>query len=140
MACATVGAVTYVSLHSYLLGQLDQQLGRRARGTRPAWAIRRRAATATATTSRGRRRSSPYNCAQQQQQQTFTAQVRHGVLTENHISNGTCPLSHADKAVLTAYPVGRQPFTSDLSSLGDYRLLAVQDRSEPASPTSPACR
>ena len=26
VACAAVGAVTYVSLHSYLLGQLDQQL------------------------------------------------------------------------------------------------------------------
>ena len=26
VACAAVGAVTYFSLHSYLLGQLDQQL------------------------------------------------------------------------------------------------------------------
>src|SRR5690349_2355177 len=26
VACAAVGAVTYVSLHSYLLGQLDQQV------------------------------------------------------------------------------------------------------------------
>ena len=69
--------------------------------------------------------SSPYDCAQQQQQQTFSAQVRDGVLTDSHISYGTCTLSHADKAVLTAYPGGQQPFTSDLSSLGDYRLLAV---------------
>src|SRR4029077_19868089 len=31
----------------------------------------------------------------------------------------------------TAYTADRRPFTSDLSSLGDYRLLAVHDPAEP---------
>src|SRR5690242_12766067 len=130
VACAAVGAVTYVSLHSYLLGQLDQQLmqasmryqdclgnqppGGDGGGNQPAPPP-----------------GTPSQCAQKQEQGTFSAQIKHGVLTDNHISYGICTLSHTDKAVLTAYPAGQQPFTSDLSSLGDYRLLAVQDPAEP---------
>ena len=125
VACAAVGAVTYVSLHGYLLGQLDQQLVQAS--MRYQACLGHPPPGHDGDNEPGPPRSSAYDCAQQQQQQTFSAQVRHGMLTDNHISYGTCTLSHADKAVLTAYPAGRQPFTSDLSSLGDYRLLAVHD-------------
>jgi two-component system OmpR family sensor kinase len=124
-----VGAVTYVSLHSYLLGQLDQQLVQ-ASGRYQA-CLGHPPPGHDGDNEPGPPHSSAYDCAQQQQQQTFSAQVRHGVLTDNYVSYGTCTLSHADKAVLTAYPAGRQPFTSELSSLGDYRLLAVPDASDP---------
>ena len=40
------------------------------------------------------------------------------------VANGQCYLSTADKAVLTAMPAGDQPFSAELTSLGDYRLLA----------------
>jgi two-component system OmpR family sensor kinase len=124
VACAAVGAVTYVSLHSYLLGQLDQQLAQ-ASGRYQACLGHLPPGHDGDNEPGPPPPRSAYDCAQQQQQQTFSAQVRDGVLTESHISYGTCTLSHADKAVLTAYPGGHQPFTSDLSSLGDYRLLAV---------------
>jgi two-component system OmpR family sensor kinase len=124
VACAAVGIVTFVSLHGYLLGQLDQQLAQASDRYRACLGH-----PPPAHDDDGRPRpprpDSPYDCAQQQQQQTFSAQVRNGVLTDNYVSYGTCTLSRADKAVLTSVPAGGQPFTSNLSSLGDYRLLAV---------------
>jgi two-component system, OmpR family, sensor kinase len=125
VACAAVGAVTYVSLHSYLLGQLDQQLVQASGRYQACLGHPPPGHDRDGDNRPGPPRTTPYDCAQQQQQQTFSAQVRHGALTNNYISYGTCTLSHADKAVLTAYPAGGQPFTSDLSSLGDYRLLSV---------------
>jgi two-component system OmpR family sensor kinase len=124
VACAAVGIVTYVALHGYLLNQLDQQLVQ-ASTRYQACLGHPPAGEGDGDNRPGPRPDSPYDCAQQQQQLTFSAQVRHGDLTDNYLSYGTCPLSHADKAVLTAFPAERQPFTSDLSSLGDYRLLAV---------------
>jgi two-component system OmpR family sensor kinase len=125
VACAAVGAATYVSLHGYLLNQLDQQLIQ-ASGRYQACLGNPPPGDSDGDNHPGPpHRNSPYVCAQQQEQQTFSAQVRNGVLADNYVSYGTCTLSTADKAVLTAYPAGGQPFTSDLSSLGDYRLLAV---------------
>jgi two-component system OmpR family sensor kinase len=123
VACAAVGIVTYVSLHGYLLNQLDQQL---VQASERYQACLNRPPPPDDDSHPGPPHS-PYNCAQQQQQQTFSAQVRDGVLTDDYVSYGTCTLSHADKVVLTSVPAGGQPFTSDLSSLGDYRLLAVPD-------------
>ncbi|HET7247365.1 MAG TPA: HAMP domain-containing sensor histidine kinase [Streptosporangiaceae bacterium] len=130
VACAAVGAVTYVSLHSYLLGQLDQQLVE-ASGRYQACLGNPPPGDSDRDSHPGPPHGTPYQCAQQQQEQTFSAQVRQGLLTDNYVSYGTCTLSHADKAVLTAYPAAGQPFTSDLSSLGDYRLLAVHNESTP---------
>src|SRR5579863_3377810 len=125
VACAAVGAATYVSLHAYLLNQLDQQLIQ-ASGRCQACLGNPPPGDGDGDNRQGPpHRNSPYDCAQQQEQQTFSAQIRNGVLTDNYVSYGTCTLSTSDKAVLTAYPAGGQPFTSDLSSLGDYRLLAV---------------
>ncbi len=125
VACAAVGAVTYVSLHSYLLGQLDQQLVQASGRYQACVGHPPPGGDGDGDNQPGPPRHSPYDCAQQQEQQTFSAQVRDGVLTNNYVSYGICTLSHADKAVLTAYPAGGQPFTSELSSLGDYRMLAA---------------
>jgi len=125
VACAAVGAVTFVSLHTYLVGQLDQQLVQASGRYQACLGHPPPGHDHDGDNQPGPPRNSPYDCAQQQEQQTFSAQVRNGMLTDNYVSYGTCTLSHADKAVLTAYPAGGQPFTSDLSSLGDYRLLAA---------------
>jgi two-component system, OmpR family, sensor kinase len=124
VACAAVGAVTYFSLHSYLLKQLDQQLAQAS--------VRYQACLGhppghdqDGDNQPGPPHATPAICAQQQEQQTFSAQIKNGMLTDNYLSYGICTLSPADKAVLTAYPAGGQPFTSELSSLGDYRLLAA---------------
>ena len=130
VACAAVGAVTYVSLHSYLLGQLDQQLVQAN--------MRYQACLGVPSPHHDHDSDSqpeppppgtPDECAKRQQQQTFTAQVSDGMLVYPSVAAGHCHLSAADKAVLTAYPADGQPFTSELSSLGDYRLLAVPDQS-----------
>ena len=130
VACAGVGIVTFVSLHGYLLSQLDQQLVQAS--DRYQVCLGHPPPAGGEDSHPGPPRpDSPYNCAQQQQAQTFSAQVRDGALTDNYVSYGKCALSHADKTVLTSVPAGGKPFTSDLSSLGDYRLLAVSDPDEP---------
>src|SRR5262249_60033950 len=100
-AAAAVGAVTYVSLHSSLLRQLDQQL-RQAN-------VRSQACLGLPPPGHEHDSDSdnqpppphrtPDECAQQQQARTFSAQVRNGALTDNHLSYAFCELSHADKAV-----------------------------------------
>jgi len=131
VACAAVGAVTYVSLHGYLLGQLDQQLVQASMRYQACLGNHPPGGDSDGDNHPGPPPRSPSVCAQQQEQRTFSAQIRDGVLTDNYISYGTCTLSHTDKVVLTAYTADRRPFTSDLSSLGDYRLLAVHDPAEP---------
>ena len=126
VACAAVGLVTFVSLHGYLLNQLDQQLVQ-ASDRYQACLSHPPPAGGDDSQPGPPHPDSPYDCAQQQQEQTFSARVRNGVLSDNYVSYGTCTLSRADKAALTSVPAGGQPVTRDLSSLGDYRLLAVHD-------------
>jgi len=123
VACAAVGAVTYVSLHGYLLGQLDQQLVQASE--RYQACLGNPPPGLDGDNEPGPPHGTPEDCAQRQEQQTFSAQVSNGVVVYSYIANGDCHLSGTDKAVLTSYPAGGQPFTSELSSLGDYRLLAV---------------
>jgi len=124
VACAAVGIVTYVSLHGFLLSQLDQQLVQASH--RYQACLGHPPPPNDGDSQPGvPHPDSPYDCAQQQQAQTFSAQVRHGVLGDPYVSYGTCTLSRADKAVLTSVPPGAPPFTSELCGLGDYRLLAV---------------
>src|SRR5215469_12408540 len=130
VACAGVGIVTFVSLHGYLLSQLDQQLVQAS--DRYLACLGRPPPAGDGDGHPGPPQpDTPYDCAQQQQQRTFSAQVRHGFLTDNYVSYGTCTLSRADMAVLTSVPADGPPVTRDLSSLGDYRLLAVSEPSEP---------
>jgi two-component system OmpR family sensor kinase len=125
VACAAVGLVTYVALHNSLLTQLDRQLA--AANMRYQFCMGH--APPGDGDLPGQPVNSPEDCAQQQGSQTFTAQIRRGIVTDAFIAstvdNGICTLSTADRAVLTSLPLRQGPFTSDLSTLGDYRLLAV---------------
>ena len=126
VACAAVGLVTYVSLHGYLLNQLDQQLVQASVRYQACLGFPPAGHDGDGDNHLGQPpRRTPEDCAQQQEQRTFSAQVRNGVLAYPTVANGNCPLSPADKVVLTSLPTGRQPYTATLSDLGDYRLLAV---------------
>ena len=129
VACAAVGLTTYVSLHGFLLSQLDQQLVQASGRYQACLGY-----PPPGNDGDNRPGQAPSNtaedCAQQQEQQTFSAQIRHGVVTDAYIAtnpgdDGHCPLSPADRAVLTALPQREGPYTGQLSALGDYRLLAV---------------
>ena len=131
-ACAAVGLVTYVALHNSLLNQLDQQLTAASiqytvcmshhpppgDGDQPGQSVTLNSAE---------------TCAQNQGPKTFTAHVSNGIVTDSYIASSDdsqCTLSHADKKVLTSLPVGQGPYTgepysSELSTIGEYRLLAV---------------
>jgi two-component system OmpR family sensor kinase len=124
VACAAVGLVTYVALHSALLNQLDTQLS--AASMRYEACLHGPPGGGDGDHDQGQQppMRSPQGCAQQQAGQTFSAQIRNGIVTDNYVADGYCDLSAADKAVLTAVPAGNQPFSADLSKLGDYRLLA----------------
>jgi len=96
VACAAVGAVTYVSLHSYLLGQLDQQLVQAN--------MRYQACLGVPSPHHDHDSDSqpeppppgtPDECAKRQQQQTFTAQVSDGMLVYPSVAAGHCHLSAA---------------------------------------------
>jgi two-component system OmpR family sensor kinase len=125
VACAAVGLVTYAALHGALLKQLDVQL--RAASQRYETCLH---GPPGDETEHGPApgplppMNSPRQCAQEQAGQTFSAQIKDGILTDNYVANGQCHLSTTDKAVLTAIPAGHQPFSASLSSLGEYRLLA----------------
>ena len=124
VACAAVGLVTYLALHGAMLSQLDTQL--RAASHRYEMCLNAPRPPGDADPDHQQPMHTPDGCAQQQAGQTFSAVIRNGVLTDNYVANGTCDLTTADKTVLTAMPAGDQPFSTELSSLGDYRLLASQ--------------
>src|SRR5262245_6676635 len=124
VTCAAVGLVTFVSLHGYLLNQLDQQLVQ-ASDRYQACLSHPPPAGGDDSQPGPPHPDSPYDCAQQQQEQTFSVRVRNGILRDAYVSYGACTLSRADKAALTSVPPGAPPFTSELCGLGDYRLLAV---------------
>ena len=130
VACAAVGLVTYVALHSALLNQLDTQL--MAASHRYVNCLQ---GPPDGDGDHGPGQEPPPHsaefCAEQQAGQTFSAQIRNGNVTHNYVAYGHCDLTDTDRAVLTAYPGEGQPFTSELSSLGDYRLLAVSSKSDP---------
>jgi two-component system OmpR family sensor kinase len=130
VACAAVGAVTYVSLHGALLGQLDQQLKQASARYQVCLGVQPHGHDSDSDHPPPPPPGTPGGCAQRQQEQTFTAQVRGGVLVYPYVAAGACHLSAADQAMLTAYPADGQPFTGELSGLGDYRLLAVPDQSD----------
>jgi two-component system OmpR family sensor kinase len=125
VACAAVGLVTYAALHSALLNQLDTQLT--AASQRYEKCLQGPPPDADGDHRHGPP-PGPDICAQQQAVNTFSAQVRNRVVTDNYLAapygSDKCPLSHADRVVLTSVPAGGEPFSSDLSHLGDYRLLA----------------
>ncbi len=123
-ACAVVGIVSYLSLHSFLLGQLDHQLTTASdryvgclNGPPPRDGDgdgehgARRATRPFAGSSRPPRPSAPRS--------------RNGQVQNQRLADGTCKLSAADAAALTSMPANGMPSTRELSYLGSYRLVAV---------------
>ena len=124
MACAVVGIVSYVSLHSFLLGQLDHQLTTASdryvgclNGPPPHFG--------DGDHDLGGQPGNPAICGQQQAAQTFSAQITNGQVQNQRLADGTCKLSAADTAALASIPADGMPSTRELSYLGTYRLVAV---------------
>ena len=132
VACATIGLVTYLVLHSTLLGQTDAQLA----GSRGRYAAcveaNERAEEARPRAAQGQPPAPlPQNCSKVTGQSpgTLGARVKNGVLTNCGVTGQTgCPLSPAERQRLTSLRVGRF-YTMELPSLhGDYRLTAATGR------------
>src|SRR5262249_11409168 len=126
VACAAVGLVTYVALHSALLNQLDTQL--MAASQRYEKCLQGPPPDADSDL-RPPPGHTPDFCAQQQAVDPFSAQGHHRALRDNYLAGGPyssdkCPLAPTDRVVLTSAPAGDEPFSRDLSHLGEYRLLA----------------
>jgi two-component system OmpR family sensor kinase len=125
-ACAAVGLVTSVALHNSLLNQLDQQLV--SASIRYQFCVNHPPPGDGDQPGQSVTLNSAEDCAQMQGSQTFSAQVSNGTVTEPYVASTVdshCTLSAADKEVLTSLPVGQGGYSSELSTLGDYRLLAV---------------
>ena len=127
LACAAVGLVTYLVLHRALLDGLDGQLT--AASQRFTACLYTPGAEGDSESGRPRplppSANSPLTCAGEQAEETFSAQVRNGTVTYAYVANGKCVLSAADKTVLTAMSGSSRPYTSNLSTLGPYRLLSA---------------
>src|SRR5579872_7433110 len=133
VACAAVGVVTYLSLHGFLLGQLDDQLQEASMrfttcvdgppGDHPS-----------GPDSAGEQpgdgdadRHDPARCADTpgQAQGTFSAALRSGAVTAANVTYGQCKLSAADMSALARLPTGGRARTERLASLdATYRLTA----------------
>ena len=134
VACAAVGVVTYVSLHGYLLGQLDSQLTAASMrytacvdgpppGSQPPGDPDDNPQAGDPDTHQ----DDPGYCANTpgQAEGTFSAAVSSGVISTANITYGDCHLYAADRATLARIPVDGKPYTEKLYSLdADYRLVA----------------
>ncbi|HXW88505.1 MAG TPA: HAMP domain-containing sensor histidine kinase [Streptosporangiaceae bacterium] len=124
LACATVGAVTYTHLHTVLIGQLDTEL--------TSASLRYTGCVQPPPGAPGPPNGvhpAPF-CAQQQALYAFTAVISDGTVTDSYIAStatrpAKCDLSVAERAELTAVPVGRA-VTVDLSGHGQYRMTATR--------------
>jgi two-component system OmpR family sensor kinase len=123
MACAVVGIVSYLSLHSFLLGQLDHQLT--AASDRYVGCLNGPPPHGDDSDQDGGPPGDPAICGQQQAAQTFSAQIKNGQVQNQRLADGQCRLSAADTAALTSIPADGTPSTRELSYLGSYRLVAV---------------
>ena len=143
VSCAAVGMVTYVSLHGFLLGQLDSQL--QAASTRfttcvdgPPPGGRPPDANDSDNPPGGGsdgqpngddHRGNPAQCANTPGQavDTFSAAITSGAVTTAKITYGDCNLTAADKATLARLPANGRAYTKKLYALdADYRLTAKQ--------------
>jgi two-component system OmpR family sensor kinase len=134
LACATVGAVTYTHLHSVLISQLDTELttvtarysdcvyGQQPPGDQPP---------PSQPPDHDGDQHQPSFCAQQQAAAVFTASIGgQGAVRNPYLAttgNGAyaCRLTSAEQQAIAGVPVGR-PVTVDLSSQGDYRMVATR--------------
>jgi two-component system, OmpR family, sensor kinase len=137
VACAAVSVVTYVGLHGFLLGQLDDQLAAASSryttcvdgpppGGQPPGAQGGPGAPDSDQDDQGEHQSDPTYCADTagQPQSTFSAAINASTLAAK-VTQGQCKLTAADEATLRGLPVNGQPYTERLYSLdATYRLVA----------------
>ena len=138
VACAAVGAVTYLSLHSFLLGQLDDQLAAASSrytmcvdGPPPGAQPPDPDDQAGGDPDDHNHENDPGYCADTpgQAQATFSAALKPQTLVAK-VTYGECKLSAADEATLRRLPANGQYYTAKLSSLdAEYRLVADRGRS-----------
>jgi two-component system OmpR family sensor kinase len=135
LACAAVGIVTYMSLHGFLLGQLDYQLAEASSrytacvdgpppGSRPPG----QNDPEDQPGYRDYNQNDPMACADTpgQAQSTFSAAISSSTLAAK-VTHGECNLYAADEAALRRLPVNGRAYTEKLYSLdADYRLMAVR--------------
>ncbi len=136
VACAAVGIVTYLSLHGFLLSQLDSQLAAASSrytmcvdgpppGSQPPNPNDPDAGPGDQDTHQ----ADPGYCADTagQAQDTFSAAIMpstpHTVVAR--LTQGACTLTAAEETVLRQLPVNGMFYTERLTSLdADYRLTA----------------
>jgi two-component system, OmpR family, sensor kinase len=137
VACAAVSVVTYVGLHGFLLGQLDDQLAAASTryttcvdgpppGDQPPRAPGGPGAPDGDQDDQGEHQSDPTYCADTagQPQSTFSAAISASTLAAK-VTQGECKLTAADEATLRRLPVNDRPYTERLYSLdATYRLVA----------------
>jgi two-component system OmpR family sensor kinase len=130
VACAAVGVVTYVALHGFLIGQLDDQL--KAASDRYVGCVKGPPGGRPPGGPNDQLENDPARCANTpgQAQSTFSASISSGVVTAARITHGACELSavqRQDGAALARLPTNGRPYTTDLRSLdANYRLMAVR--------------
>jgi len=136
VACAAVGVATYLGLHGFLLGQLDDQL--QAASMRfttcvdgppgdhpPGPGVAGELPGDPDEDHHG----DPALCADTpgQASGTFSAALRSGAVTAANVTYGKCKLSAADRSALARLPTDRDFRTERLASLdATYRLTAVR--------------
>jgi two-component system OmpR family sensor kinase len=138
VACAAVGVVTYLSLHSFLLGQLDDQLAAASSrytmcvdGPPPGAQPPDPDDQAGGDPDSHNHENDPGYCADTpgQAQATFSAALKPQTLVAK-VTYGECKLSAADEATLRHLPANGRYYTAKLSSLdAEYRLVADRGRS-----------
>ncbi len=134
VACAAVGLVTYLSLHGFLLGQLDDNLQAASMrftacvdGPPPGFQPPGSGGSNAQPGDHDDHRGDPAMCANTpgQAEGTFSAALKSGAVTTANVTYGDCSLSAADKSALARLPANGQPYTERLYSLdADYRLVA----------------
>jgi two-component system, OmpR family, sensor kinase len=133
VSCAAVGAVTYLSLRGFLLGQLDDQLA--AASARYVMCMDGPPPGQNDHDSDNDQDNSqshpddPGMCAHTagQAQSTFSASIKPGAALAAYVTDGECYVTAQDKAALELVKVNGPPVTERLSSLGaSYRLVAMR--------------
>jgi two-component system, OmpR family, sensor kinase len=130
VACAAVGIVTYLSLHGFLLGQLDENLqGASMRFTSCVDPPPGYQPPDSDNDGDSQLPHNPAMCANTPGQATgtFSAALSSGAVTTAKITYGDCNLSLADRETLARLPANGRPYTARLYSLDrDYRLMATR--------------
>jgi two-component system OmpR family sensor kinase len=130
LACATVGVVTYTHLHTVLVSQLNTELTNAN--------IRYTSCVTPGPPPDGDHGGDhggqpapnghpPAFCAQLQATAVFSAVIEHdGRVVDPYLagSTGACNLTPRDAAKIARLQVGGRPATVDLTSYGDYQMVA----------------